>query len=102
MDNGTLVPDDIIISLIGNEIKKLINQNYLLDGKWRRRRMRSISCLNLSYKCKWVFWHRRRIPEDIGAGKTATGTVSGQYRAESRGAHSRYIGSCQEQMGPSA
>jgi len=33
MDNGTLVPDDIIISLIGNEIKKLINRNYLLDGK---------------------------------------------------------------------
>ena len=32
MDKGTLVPDDVISSLIVNELKLLKDHNWLLDG----------------------------------------------------------------------
>jgi adenylate kinase family enzyme len=34
MDAGQLVPDDIVVSLIMQELKKHANEHWLLDGKF--------------------------------------------------------------------
>lgn len=33
MDSGSFVPDDTMISLIGEEIQSVADQNWLLDGE---------------------------------------------------------------------
>jgi len=35
MDSGSFVPDDMMISLIGDEIESVADRNWLLDGKWK-------------------------------------------------------------------
>lgn len=33
MDSGSFVPDDMMISLIGDEIESVTDRNWLLDGE---------------------------------------------------------------------
>lgn len=35
MDSGSFVPDDTMISLIGDEIESVADRNWLLDGEWK-------------------------------------------------------------------
>lgn len=35
MDSGSFVPDDTMISLIGDEIGSVADRNWLLDGEWK-------------------------------------------------------------------